>query len=437
MLDLKYRPLQFSDVLGQEKIRNVLQSRLEGGTDQETSYVFSGPHGSGKTTLARIFARAMLCQNRQGNEPCNTCDSCKNFMNEDHLNFEERDAAGHGTIDWVRATVDNLSYNLFGGKKIILFDESHRMSKDSQDVLLKPLEDRKLIGIFCTTELRKMRPAIRSRCELLQLERIPSQVITDRLELICKQEEFEYEHEALEWIVSHSKGHVRDAISSLEQVSKIGGISTQNVKDYLGIGWSTEILGLIESILSDDKAKTLTLIQEMLFKLSPQDIYSNILENLVHLQYLHQRLIVPNYFDLNQGVAILGQFDIELVQRFMVSFNRSLRFLDRSMLICEVLLTIEKLHRGYTTEAQSMSTDIRPASKATSTAKSKPLPKDVGDNDPEYLTPVDHAGINPEKRNDGYKPTRKNTPKKIEVSTTAVNMSASAFKKRFASTWGR
>lgn len=421
MLDLKYRPLFFKDVLGQQKIRAVLQSRLTNDSMYDTSYIFSGPHGSGKTTLARIFARAMLCQNRQKDgEPCNSCESCTNFLNENHFNFEERDAAGHGTIDWVRSTVDSISFSLFGGKKIILFDESHRMSRDSQDVLLKPLEDRDLIAIFCTTEIKKMRPAIRSRCESLQLEKIVSKDTTNRLEHICQEEGFEYNFEALSWIVDHSQGHVRDAINSLDQVSKVGVISTDNVKEYLGVGWSTEILTLIDHILSDEESKALSLLQKLFFKLSPQDIFSNIVDNLVYLQYLNRRLYVPTYFDLNLGVDILGRFDIELVRRCMTQFNRSLRYLDRAMLTCEVMLTMEKLHRGFIERPETVTS--KPIS------KKNPLPTATAKENKEYLTPVDYAGINPAKRD---LPER--AIKKVSVDTRDVSMTPNTFRKKLLS----
>jgi len=426
MLDIKYRPLQFKDVLGQDRIKNVLISRIKSGKYLDTSYLISGPHGSGKTTLARIYARAMLCDDHQEGEPCNICKSCKQFLKEEHLNFEERDAAGHGTIDWVRSIVDNLSFSLFQGQKIILFDESHRMSRDSQDVLLKPIEDRKLTCIFCTTELRKMRPAIRSRCESLQLEKISSTLIVDRLKLICNAEQINCEEKALEWIVDYSNGHVRDAISALDQVSQVGSVTTDNVKRYLNVGWSTEVLCLIQSVLSDDRTKTMSLTNGLIYKLPPQDIYTNILENLIHLMYMKKSLPVPNSFDLELGSAILGKFDIGLIHSFMSKFNRSIRYLDKYMLICEMMLILEKLHRGF--EEACM------VDRSLSKPKSKPksFPTSSGDkNDPETLTPIDYAGINPKIRDDGYDPFKSVSVAKLDRNIDSLDMSPKEFMNRF------
>jgi DNA polymerase-3 subunit gamma/tau len=166
--DTTYRPLTFADVLGQEGTVQLLKARLKNGTALDTSYIFSGGSGQGKTTLARIYARAMLCENLDKNnpEPCNQCESCRSILNDSSVAFSEQDAASQGGIDQIRRIVDSLPFSVMGAsKRIYLFDECHRMSKDAQDVLLKPLEERKMIGMFCTTEPEKVRGAIRSRCE--------------------------------------------------------------------------------------------------------------------------------------------------------------------------------------------------------------------------------------------------------------------------------
>lgn len=128
MWDIRYRPLNFRDVLGQEGTVKVLQAQLRGGTALDTSYIFEGGAGQGKTTLARILARALLCQNLDKNspepEPCNECDNCKDILNETSMAFVEKDAASNGTIDQIRAIVDGLPFAVLGApKRIYLFDE--------------------------------------------------------------------------------------------------------------------------------------------------------------------------------------------------------------------------------------------------------------------------------------------------------------------------
>jgi len=182
MWDTKYRPLRFSEVLGQEGPVQVLQSRLRQGTALDTSYIFSGGHGQGKTSLARILARALICQDLQDAEPCNQCDNCKAILNESSPAFVEMDAASRGTVDNMRGIVDNLAFIVVGAPiRIYLFDEAHRMSKDAQDVLLKPLEDKRMIGIFCTTEPEKLREAIKSRCETHPIRRVLRDEVLGRM----------------------------------------------------------------------------------------------------------------------------------------------------------------------------------------------------------------------------------------------------------------
>jgi len=424
MFDIKYRPITFNDVIGHSHIKDIFISRIKDGSFTEKSYIIAGPHGSGKTTLGRIFARAMSCDNPQNGEPCNICDSCVNFFSENQMNFEERDAAGHGTIDWVRAIVDTLGHNLFGTKKIILFDESHRMSKESQDVLLKPIEDRSIICIFCTTELNKMRAAIRSRCETFELDRITNKDIITRLEHICVQESLTYDKTAINWITDQCGGHVRDAINSLEQVSKVGDITTDNVKEYLGIGWSTEILGLIENILADDMKNTMSILDMLLYKLSPQDIYESILNNLVNLMYLVNSLEVPSSFDQVKAKDIVTGYSVMNIRDLVSKFNKSSKYITRYNLICEVTLLLDKVHGRFS------DTPIMTVKKDVVITNTSPK-KDV-----ESLTPIDHLGMNPNSV------TRKSMStvesnihrRKLSVSQNS-NMSSDDFAKKFSEEW--
>jgi DNA polymerase III subunit gamma/tau len=419
MLDIKYRPLTFRDVLGQEKIKTVLKSRVVSHTCRDVSYLFSGPYGSGKTTLARIYARAMLCEATVDGEPCNACPSCISFMKEQNLSYEERDAAGHGTIDGIRAIVDNLTASLFSQNKIVLFDESHRMSRDSQDCLLKPIEDKKLTCVFCTTELSKMRAAIRSRCESFILEPIYPSDIAARLKLICVTEGIEFEEKALAYIVDYSKCHVRDALNALEQVSKAGVVSVENVKNFLNFGWSQEILEVIDSILCDNASKALSQVDVLIHKMSAQDIYANIMDNIINILYLHKACLTPISFDKDMGAKLLSQYQVDLIVKFMSNFNRSLRYLDRPMLVCEVMLLMEKLHRGYAETTTS------------STLKSRPVLSQKSNKDVDALTPIDHMAMNPAKRN---APTY--SPPTVKLVGSSVHMEPTDFISKFKDEWG-
>jgi DNA polymerase-3 subunit gamma/tau len=174
-LDTRYRPQTYGDVLGQEATVSILKQFVVEGRGFHQSYVFCGQHGSGKTTLGRILARALLCETPVDGAPCDQCLSCQTFLSGDtHECFEELDAATKsGKADLARI-IEDVSYSTVSGKRrIYLFDESHRLSKQALDVLLKPMEDntpgsddKRLVCIFCTTEdgrhhLLPVRPGVR------------------------------------------------------------------------------------------------------------------------------------------------------------------------------------------------------------------------------------------------------------------------------------
>jgi DNA polymerase III subunit gamma/tau len=236
--DVKYRPRTFSDVLGQGGTVQVLKSRLCKGTAMDTSYIFSGGHGRGKTTLARILGRALLCQDLQEDgEPCNECDNCEAILGETSMAFAELDAASRGTIDNVRHIVDDLDFITVGAtKRIYVFDESHRMSRDAQDVLLKPLEDKRLVGIFCTTEPAKIRGTIRSRCEEYPIRKITREDILGRMRGVLEKESTGFNEDAVLTVIDHCGGHVRDVLNRLEMISQLGDVTLDVVREYLDLG---------------------------------------------------------------------------------------------------------------------------------------------------------------------------------------------------------
>jgi DNA polymerase III subunit gamma/tau len=229
--------MRFSDVLGQAGTVEVLRARLAKGTAFDKSYIFSGGHGQGKTTLARILTRAMLCQKRTPDQdPCNECDFCKDALNEESAAISERDAASVGTVDHVREIVKSLAFVIEGApKRVFIFDEAHRMSRDAQDALLKPIEDMRLVGIFCTTEPDKIRGPIRSRCEDYQIRRITREDILARMQLILQTEGIEYEDDAVLTVIDHAGGHVRDVLNQLEMIAQLGPVTLQAVREYLNL----------------------------------------------------------------------------------------------------------------------------------------------------------------------------------------------------------
>ena len=279
MWDIKYRPLKFIDVLGQGGNVQLLKSRLKNGTAFDTSYIFAGPWGIGKTTLSRILARAMLCQNldKENLEPCNKCDNCTTILQEQPGPFVERDAASQGTIDHIRAIIEELPYVLINApKRIYLFDEAHRMSASAQDVLLKPIEDKKMIGIFCTTEAEKIRGAIRSRCEEYTIRKITKEDILKRMRLILETEKVEYQDDAILIVIDHSGRHVRDVINKLEMISQLGPITVSNVRDYLHLSVITLYYKILLSL--DNPVQAMELIDQACEQVAPEEVSAGLAE---------------------------------------------------------------------------------------------------------------------------------------------------------------
>lgn len=262
MWDIRYRPLKFREVLGQEGTVQVLKARLKAGTAFDVSYIFSGGHGQGKTTLARILARALLCQARgEDGEPCNECDNCTAILNETTAAFSELDAASKGTIDNIRGIVDDLPFVIPGAPiRVYLFDEAHRMSRDAQDVLLKPLEDKKLIGIFCTTEPDKIRGAIRSRCEEYAIRKITREEILERVRWILEQEKVKYTQDGVLTVIDYCGGHVRDVINKLEMIAQMGAVNEGTVREYLDLSVISTYYEVLLSL--GEPAKAVQLVEQ-------------------------------------------------------------------------------------------------------------------------------------------------------------------------------
>lgn len=261
-LDTKYRPRTYADVLGQRGAVKTLKGIVSEGAGWKQSYLFAGPFGSGKTTLGRILARALLCENPQEGEPCDKCSSCEGLLKGGSDAFIEVDAATNSGKADVKKILEEIDYNAFSGRrKLYLFDESHQLSKDALDALLKPMEDnrkgsdeKRLVVIFCTTEPEKMRATVLSRCApAFIIHHVDSEDIADRLAWVCDEEGFEYEREALVLIADFTEGHIRDALKAIEGVSASNAkkVTLEAVRSYLHVDRNDLICKLLVSGGSD------------------------------------------------------------------------------------------------------------------------------------------------------------------------------------------
>ncbi len=286
-LDTRYRPSKFDDVIGQDASVKVLRQFVRTGAGFHQSYVFCGFHGSGKTTMGRILARALLCEAPVDGDPCDQCASCVSILERGTSEcFTEFDAATNSGKDDIRSIIETLNYDTFSGKRrIYLMDEAHRLSKDALDALLKPMEDtvrgsedKMLVCIFCTTEPERMRATIFSRCApAFVIRRVPPERIADRLAFVCDRESIPYEREALILIAEATECHIRDGLKSLEGVSMLGGATVDNVRSYLRLNVNSHYLDILLN-LGTDLPKVLDLCEQVMQSVSPATAYERLAE---------------------------------------------------------------------------------------------------------------------------------------------------------------
>ena len=215
----KWRPMTFDEVVEQSPVVTVLKNAVISGRIAH-AYLFCGTRGTGKTTMAKIFARAVNCLNPQNGSPCNECDVCRNILNQQILDVSEIDAASNNGVDNIRAIIEETAYAASIAKfKVFIIDEVHMLSTGAFNALLKTLEEppENVIFILATTEPNKLPVTILSRCQRYDFKRISQEGIIGRLEKICKEQELSYELPALAFLAQKSDGAMRDAISLLDQ----------------------------------------------------------------------------------------------------------------------------------------------------------------------------------------------------------------------------
>ncbi|MBQ7544206.1 MAG: DNA polymerase III subunit gamma/tau [Synergistaceae bacterium] len=234
----KYRPQDFGSVVGQKAAVEVLTRSIEKGRIGH-AYLFSGSRGCGKTSVARIFAKALNCTDRQGYEPCGKCSNCEAVTAGESLDVIEIDGASNNGVDEVRQLKENIALAPFSSKyKIYIIDEVHMLSTAAFNALLKTLEEppEHAIFIMATTEPRKVPVTIRSRCQHIPFHSITPEDIFARLKYVCEAENVTAEPEALYEIARQADGALRDALSLLEQVIASGEITLANVEAVFGAG---------------------------------------------------------------------------------------------------------------------------------------------------------------------------------------------------------
>lgn len=264
----KYRPQNFSDMIGQEHITKILKNQIVSSKISH-AYIFSGTRGTGKTTAAKVFARAVNCLNNQDGEPCNECEACRSVLEGNTTDVVEMDAASNNSVENIRSIRQEVAYSTTGLKyKVYIIDEAHMLSTSAFNALLKTLEEppENVIFILATTEEHKILPTILSRCIRFEFKKIGKAGIVKRLEHVLKDYDVHYDVEALEHIAELADGGMRDALSILERciTSGEGEITEQKIEEIIGTVPKKLIQDIVISVLEYNITKVDELVNTIL-----------------------------------------------------------------------------------------------------------------------------------------------------------------------------
>ncbi|TBL18423.1 DNA polymerase III subunit gamma/tau, partial [Bacillus paranthracis] len=278
----KYRPSSFSELIGQNHIKQTLLNALKSNKFTH-AYMLTGPRGTGKTSIGKLFAKAINCEQLVNGEPCNECNQCKQIMNNSHPDILEIDAASNNGVEQIRDIREQVTYAPSVGKyKVYIIDEVHMLSIGAFNALLKTLEEppKNVVFILATTDIHKVPVTIISRCQRFDFRRIGQKDLIERMKFVASNEELQIEEEALQLISMLAQGGMRDALSLLDQTVAFasGEITKNDVSEVVGRISIEKIEMCVQHLLTRNTTEILSLVNEVILN-GKEPIY--VLDDLI------------------------------------------------------------------------------------------------------------------------------------------------------------
>ncbi|MDY4574334.1 MAG: DNA polymerase III subunit gamma/tau [Intestinibacter sp.] len=323
-----YRPKSFNDIVGQEHIVRTLKNQIE-SQNVGHAYLFCGTRGTGKTSTAKIFSRAVNCTDLHDNEPCNECESCREILEDKTMDVVEIDAASNNSVDDIRELRENVKYSPSKSKyKVYIIDEVHMLSQGAFNALLKTLEEPPsyVIFILATTEPHKIPATILSRCQRFDFKRVTVKDISSRMKYICEKEGIEADDKALNLIARNSQGALRDALSILDQCISFQGhtISYNDVIELLGSVNIEQLFDLADSIIKENTKKSLQILNDFI-------VWGKDVRNLVNdlIDHFRNLMVCKISNDLDDIISLPEEtIDLLKKQANTIDTNNLIRILN-------------------------------------------------------------------------------------------------------------